>query len=84
GVKFLGTGFTALAGSALTITLDNQDTGVAHDFVLFDPSGTKIGETEVANGPSVNSTTITLGGPGKYSFMCSVHPTQMKGSITVQ
>jgi plastocyanin len=78
------TSFTVTAGSVVTIKLDNQDAGVQHDVVVFDPTSMQVAGTEVALGPVMQQTSFTPGAPGRYTFKCTVHPQQMFGAITVQ
>ena len=75
---------TAPAGATVTLTLDNQDEGVTHDIVIFDTSGGQIGATDLGTGPIVQTVTFAVGGPGNYSFKCSVHPQQMRGLLKVE
>ncbi|HLB23895.1 MAG TPA: cupredoxin domain-containing protein [Dehalococcoidia bacterium] len=75
---------TAPAGATVTLTLDNQDAGVTHDIVIFDASGGQIGATDLGTGPIVQTVTFAVGGPGNYSFKCSVHPQQMRGLLKVE
>lgn len=82
-VKFAPTTLTVGANSAVTITLDNRDTGVMHDIVFTDPGGTEIGSTPIITGPAQRSTTFNVGGPGRYTYKCSVHPRDMLGALTV-
>ncbi|MBI5288995.1 MAG: cupredoxin domain-containing protein [Chloroflexi bacterium] len=75
---------TLPAGATVTLTFDNQDDGVSHDITIFDPAGAQIAATDLGTGPVVQTVTFTLGGPGSYSFKCSIHPQQMRGFIRVQ
>lgn len=75
---------TAPAGALVNVTLDNQDDGLPHDITFFDAAGTRAAGTEIATGPSVSSTAFTPATTGSYSFKCTVHPFQMKGTLTVQ
>jgi len=75
---------TLPAGATVTLTFDNQDDGVTHDIAIFDPGGAPIGGSALGTGPILQTLTFTLGGPGAYSFKCSVHPQQMRGFIKVQ
>lgn len=71
------------AGATVTLTFDNQDAGVMHDFVLYGSGGSVVTSTNVATGPNAQTVTFTLA-PGQYAFKCSVHPREMTGSITSQ
>jgi len=83
-VTFSPSPLTARAGGVLHLTLDNQDTGVEHDIVLYDASGAVAGATDPAMGPVRQTLTLTLGAPGRYAFKCSVHPQTMRGVLAVQ
>ncbi|MBF6600334.1 MAG: cupredoxin domain-containing protein [Dehalococcoidia bacterium] len=83
-ISFDKTSLTAPAG-AVTIALNNQDTGVAHNIHLYrgsDASGASLGMTDVAIGPGTQELKAVLM-PGTYFYECDVHPGQMKGTITV-
>jgi plastocyanin len=82
--KYSPTQLTLPAGASITLTLDNQDVGAAHDIVVYDPANVRIAGTEVAIGPVTSNVTFTLEGPGLYRYGCSVHPQQMRGTISVQ
>jgi plastocyanin len=83
-VTFAPTSGTLRVGLSTTITLNNQDEGVQHDLVIFDPSGAQVTATALKSGPSADSAVFTPGVAGAYPFKCSVHPQQMRGVITVQ
>ena len=83
-LAFKPTELTAAPGEA-TIVLDNEDK-VPHNLHLFegrDASGTSVGSTEIKTGPGNESLKVTLAA-GTYFFQCDVHPTQMKGTLTVK
>lgn len=82
--KFSPSSATLPAGAVVTLTFDNQDIGVTHDIVIFDPAGSTLAATDLAEGAIVQTALFTLGGPGAYSFKCSVHPREMKGYLQVQ
>jgi len=71
-------------GALTTITFNNQDDGVMHDLVVFDPSGGQVGATAIINGPASASIAFTPAVAGSYPFKCTVHPQQMRGVITAQ
>ena len=82
--KFLTTTLTLPAGAQISLTLDNQDTGTAHDIVIYDLGGGALGATDIEIGPVMSTVTFALGNPGNYAFKCSVHPQQMHGVIAAQ
>jgi plastocyanin len=75
----------AEAGVAFTITFDNQDTGVPHNFVLKKPDGSNvdIGDTKIITGPASVTHNVPALDAGKYPFLCEVHPQTMKGILTI-
>jgi plastocyanin len=75
----------AEAGIPFTVTFDNQDTGVPHNFVITRPDGTKvdIGDTAFFNGVAEKTYNVPALDAGEYPFLCEVHPQVMKGVLTV-
>src|SRR5581483_9098514 len=75
---------TAKAG-AVTIEFTNNDSATSHNFALYnspDSATNEIGHTDIAPGPNTKSLTVTLQ-PGTYHYACQVHPTSMRGTLTV-
>jgi plastocyanin len=84
-LKFDQTTPRAKAGT-VRITFDNKDSGVPHNIQFFnggDASAPSLGATDTANGPIKQQLTLDLT-PGQYYFQCDVHPTTMKGTLTVE
>ena len=73
------------AGLAFKVTFDNQDTGVPHNWVLKNPDGSKvdIGDTTFFNGVATKTYHVPALNAGQYPYMCEVHPTTMKGILSV-
>lgn len=76
----------AAANTAFTVTFDNQDAGVPHNWVLQNPDGSKvdIGDTTFFNGVAQKTYNVPALAAGTYSFMCEVHPQTMKGTLTAK
>ncbi len=87
-VAFNTSKITAPAGAKVTISFDNQDSGVPHNFALYQSSSATsnaIFKGQIVTGPT--KTTYTFTAPSKsgtYYFQCDVHPTQMNGHFIVQ
>lgn len=75
---------SAPAGT-VTVTFDNQEAGVIHNWALYPSSeelDNQIAATELTTGPATDSVTFTVE-QGEYYFRCDVHP-QMEGSFTAE
>jgi plastocyanin len=74
------------ANTAFTITFDNQDQGVAHNFVIKKADGSKvdIGDTTPFPGVAKKDYDVPALAPGDYPFLCEVHPTTMTGTLTIK
>jgi len=86
-MKFDKSTITVPAGSAVTITFTNNDSGVPHNFALYTDASaaTAIFRGTIVNGPGTTKYTFTAPStPGTYFFRCDVHPTQMTGQFIVQ
>jgi plastocyanin len=77
----------ASPGADVTVTLDNQDAGVAHNvsFYTNKGAGTKIFTGNLTTGPAkVEEKFKAPTAPGNYFFRCDAHPDQMTGTFTVK
>jgi hypothetical protein len=88
GIKFTTSSLTVAANSPITITFDNKDSGVPHNFSIFktqaDVAGGKaIKQGNTITGPATATETFNSGPPGSLVFACTIHPTSMLGTITV-
>lgn len=86
GTAFDKTELSFPAGSKVTIEFDNQDAGVQHNVAIFpeDDPAAAVFRGQLVTGPATAKYTFTAPGqPGTFAFHCDVHPTQMKGSVTV-
>lgn len=57
------------AGIPVTLTLSNQSWLVPHNFLLDDPTGTRLVDADISSGDS-EAVTLTLTEPGIYPFYC--------------
>jgi plastocyanin len=86
GVKFVQTKLSFQAGATVALAFDNKDSGVQHNFVLFNganASAPQLFSGTVITGPSSTTYRFTAPPPGTYFFHCEIHPTQMTGTATV-
>ncbi|HXH21166.1 MAG TPA: cytochrome c oxidase subunit II [Dehalococcoidia bacterium] len=86
-LKFNLKEITVAAGTAVTLTLDNQDAGVQHNWALYESeraasrNARPLAATPLKAGPAKDSTTFTVARAGTYFFRCDVHPTTMTGTL---
>jgi len=85
-VLFDKSALSATAGQPVSITFNNKDAGVLHNFSLYaDRAYTQpIFQGDLTTGPVI--TTYTFDAPstaGAYPFRCDVHPDTMTGQFTV-
>jgi plastocyanin len=77
------------AGEPFSVTFDNQDTGVQHNFALYESEdeahggGDPIAATDLAPGPDVQTVEVPALDAGEYYFHCDVHP-NMNGTLTAE
>lgn len=70
------------AGTTVTIEFDNRDTGVPHNLRV---KGRSVDvSTKVEKGDVVQYLDVRIDRPGTFTFVCDVHPVQMKGELTVR
>jgi plastocyanin len=82
---FQPTTLEATANGAFTIHFDNQDSQAPHNVTLKGPGGdvTLGGDTAFFQGPGTRDYAVPALPPGAYAYSCVVHPTTMKGTLTV-
>lgn len=99
GIKFIETSFTLPPETEVTLQMDNQDQGVPHNIAFYQSetpgeggflggctSGCDDGaalRTPIEMGLIVQTFTFTTPGPGTYGYLCEVHPTTMRGTMTI-
>lgn len=66
---FMPSEIVVKAGKSLTLTLSNQSFLVPHNFLLDDPSGTRLVDLDISSGDT-KAVTLTLNEPGIYPFYC--------------
>lgn len=87
--KFEKTDITIDGGKTVTITVNNTDTGVRHNFTLYktkedaDANKDELAKTDICTAPCVQTADVNLTA-GKYFFHCDVHPSQMTGTVTAK
>ena len=83
-LKFDKEKLSAAAGT-VTIAFDNQDSGIPHNISVHegaDAKGKTLGKTDLETGPVTQELKLDLKA-GSYYYQCDVHPTTMKGTLTV-
>jgi len=91
GIKFDKSALTLKANAQVTITFENKDAGVPHNFTVWPSQAiAQAGDTSKAikpgntiTGVATTSETFKTGPPGKLFFECTIHPTSMSGVITL-
>jgi plastocyanin len=80
---------TAPADTPLTIAFNNQDPGVQHNIDIAsadpakDPTAEVSFEGQLVTGPMQVDYAVDPLAEGEYVFFCRVHPSTMKGTLTV-
>ncbi len=86
-IAFNKSTITVPAGANVTVYFDNQDSGVPHNFALYETAAAEkyifVGET-ITEPAKVEYTFTAPSEPGTYFFRCDIHPTQMTGQFVVQ
>lgn len=79
------------AETDVTVTFNNNDTGVPHNFKVWEDeaaaqsadTGAQIAATDNINGGASAEAEFNSGPPGEYYFNCDIHPASMFGSVEV-
>ena len=75
------------AGTAFTLTFDNEDNQAPHNLALFGSDGAKValgGDTAFFTGPGQRQLQVPALTAGTYTYKCEVHPSTMMGTLTVK
>jgi len=83
GIKFDQSTLTGPA-TGFTIQFDNKDAGTPHDVDILDASGTKVFDSQPFPGVAEKDLPVPALPAGTYKYECSIHPTLMFGTLTVQ
>jgi plastocyanin len=81
------TELTAPAGADVTLTFDNDDADIQHNFSLYEtPESTDalFEGPRITGVDSIDYEFTAPEDPGTYHFHCDVHPTQMDGDFIVE
>jgi len=82
---FAETTMTVPAGVELTVDFQNPDTGVQHNWALYDPAdGSELFKGPIETGPANASFTVPALEAGTYDYVCDIHPQTMTGTLTAQ
>ena len=82
------TELTIAADTDVTITADNAEDAIPHNFAVYtsrdaaESGEDALATTEICNGPCIETATVNLSA-GEYFFRCDVHPIQMIGALVV-
>ena len=91
GIKFDKDTLIVPAETEVTVTFDNQDTGVPHDFTVWeteaaattnDTSAQLVKSNQITGGQE-DTVTFDSNGAGELYFNCTIHPTSMFGDVEV-
>lgn len=83
--KFSATSFAVDRGTKVTLTLTNNGSNT-HNWALQNATnadGSPI-KTDIIEGGKTTTISFQIDQPGAYPFICQVHPTVMKGTLTVK
>lgn len=86
GIKFEQTTVKAPASTPFQISFENKDAGTPHDVVIHlgDAGGAELFKGEIFNGVETRVYNVPALDAGAYTFVCSVHPTTMIGTLNVE
>lgn len=91
GIKFDKDTLTFPAETEVTVTFDNEDAGIPHDFTVWESEaaatandvGKQLAKTSLITGAAEADLSFTTPGVGEYYFNCTVHPPSMFGTVEV-
>jgi cytochrome c oxidase subunit II len=83
-IKFSAATLQAPADKPFAIAFDNQDAGITHDVAIQDSTGALIFNGQDVKGPGKATDNVQPLKAGTYKFICTFHPVQMTGELTVK
>ncbi|TMC60982.1 MAG: cytochrome c oxidase subunit II [Chloroflexi bacterium] len=83
-IKFSAATLDAPADKPFAIAFDNQDAGITHDVAIQDSTGALIFNGQDVKGPGKSTDNVQPLKAGTYTFICTFHPVQMTGQLTVK
>ncbi len=84
-IAFDTTSLEVPANQPFVIDFKNQDPpGVAHNVVIEQANGTIVQTQPTTDGGAASTYQYNALPPGTYTFLCTVHPTIMHGTLTVK
>ena len=87
GMAFDTSTITVSAGAHITITFQNNDSGIPHNIAFYTSTAATTIIYQGARTTGVATVTYTFDAPttpGTYFFRCDVHPATMMGDFIVQ
>ena len=83
-IAFAPTTLEAPADKPFAIAFDNQDAAITHDVAIEDSTGALLFNGTDVKGPGQATDNIPPLKAGTYKFICTFHPVQMTGELTVK
>jgi cytochrome c oxidase subunit II len=83
GIKFDKTQLEAPAGQPFGITFNNNDEGIPHDVAISGEGGLLFNGEDVPTVGEIQYVVPPLDA-GEYQFLCTIHPQQMTGNLSVK